>query len=142
MVSRRRSAKVRRDRVQSPRRSARRHNRLVPERPEDDYGVRIPQAFSEALELERDNLAKAEAVLACVAVSLQHDMDPLSGPNYPGAVQVARELVARSIDGLDPFVLKQRLRDKVEEDEFLLPFTAEAYALPPRAEFEASLRPA
>jgi hypothetical protein len=140
MVSRHRSAKVRRDRGQSPRHSAGRQIRLILKKPESDYGVRVPKALAEALELERDNLAKAESVLACMAVSLQHDTDPLSGPNYPGVAQVARELVARSIDALDPFVLKRRLRDKVEEDEFLLPFTEGAYALPPRAEFQAGVQ--
>jgi hypothetical protein len=139
MVSRHRSAKVRLDRDRSPRHSARSRNRLISEKPEGDYGVPVPEALSEALEQERDNLAKAQSVLACMAVSLLHDTDPLSGPNYSDVAQVARELVARSIDGLDPFVLKQRLRDKVEEYEFLLPFIAGAYALPPRAKLEPTV---
>jgi hypothetical protein len=142
MVSRHPSAKVRRDRGESPRHSAGRQNRLILKKSAGDYGVPVPKALAEALELERENLAKAESVLACLAVSLQHDTDPLSRPNYPGVAQVARELVARSIDGLDPFVLKQRLRDKVQEDEFLLPFTHGAYALPPTAQFQANVQPA
>jgi hypothetical protein len=64
-----------------------------------------------------------------MAVSLKYETDPLRGPYYPAVVQVARELVERSIDGLDPFVLKLRLRDKVEEDESLQSFIEGAYAL-------------
>jgi hypothetical protein len=140
MLSRRRSAKVREDRGRTSQHSPGRQDRLISKKLEKDYGVPVPAALAEALELERDNLAKAESVLACMAVSLQHEMDPLSGPNYAGVAQVARELVARSIDGLDPFVLKQRLRDKVEEYEFLLPITEGVYTIPPRAEFETRLR--
>lgn len=80
------------------------------------YGVPIPESLHEALAAERDNLSKVESLLACMVVSLEYQNDPLDGPYYPAVAQLARELVARSIDGLDPFVLRQRiLRDKIEE---------------------------
>jgi hypothetical protein len=80
------------------------------------YGAPIPEGLQEAIAAERDNLSKVESLLACMVVSLEYQNDPLGGPYYPAAAQLARELVARSIDGLDPFVLRQRiLRNKIEE---------------------------
>jgi hypothetical protein len=106
-----------------------RQNPLSPkDRPAENCGC-VPEDLSEAIALERDNLSKAESLLACMAVSLKYETDPLRGPYYPAVVQVARELVERSIDGLDPFVLKRRLRDKVEEDESLQSLIEGAYAL-------------
>jgi hypothetical protein len=96
--------------------------------PNEDL-ARLPEDIAEAIEVERDNLAKAESVLACMAVSLKHDTDPLRGPYYPAVVQVVRELVARSIDGLEPMVMARRLRDKIEEDESLQALIEGAYAL-------------
>jgi hypothetical protein len=89
----------------------------------------LPEDIREAIERERDNLAKAESVLACMAVSLKYDTDPLRGPYYPAVVQVARELVERSINGLEPMVMARRLRDKVEEDESLQSLIEGAYVL-------------
>jgi hypothetical protein len=74
-----------------------------------------------------------------MAVSLKYDTDPLTGPYYPAVVQVARELLARSIDGLDPLVMKRRLRDKVEEDESLQSFIEGAYALLSQANSKRAL---
>jgi hypothetical protein len=80
------------------------------------YGVPVPERLQEAIAAERDNLSKVEALLSCMVVSLEYQNDPLEGPYYPAVAQLARELVARSIDGLDPFVMRQRiLGDKVEE---------------------------
>jgi hypothetical protein len=86
------------------------------------YGVPVPESLHEAIEAERDNLSKVEALLACIAVSLDYRNDPLEGPYFPAVTQLARELVARSIDGLDPGVLRERLlRNKIEE-VFCVPF--------------------
>jgi hypothetical protein len=80
------------------------------------YGVPVPERLHEAIEAERDNLSKVEALLACMSVSLEYRDDPLEGPYFPAVTQLARELVARSIDGLDPGVLRERLlRNKIEE---------------------------
>lgn len=94
------------------------------------YGVPIPEGLHEAIAAERDNLSKVESLLACMVVSLEYQNDPLGGPYYPAAAQLARELVARSIDGLDPFVIRQRiLRNKIEE-AFCVSLSGEAYPLP------------
>jgi len=98
-------------------------------RPEEHvYGVPVPESLHEAIELERENLSKVESILACMVGSMQHNVDPCSAPYYPDVAQVARELVERSINGLDPFVLKQRLLNKVEE-EFCTAFADRVYPL-------------
>jgi len=71
-------------------------------------------------------------------VSMEYQNDPLEGPYYPAVAQLARELVARSINGLDPFVLRQRLlRNKIEE-VFCVSLVERAYPLS-AGEFSASV---
>ncbi|MGC1523001.1 MAG: hypothetical protein WA803_15785, partial [Steroidobacteraceae bacterium] len=36
------------------------------------YGVRVPKALHEAIENERDNLSKAESLLACMVVAMEY----------------------------------------------------------------------
>jgi hypothetical protein len=80
------------------------------------YGVPVPEALHEAIEDERDNLSKAESVLGCLAISMEYEASSDSGPYYPDVAQLARELVKKSINGLDSLVLQQRLlRNKVKE---------------------------
>jgi len=106
-------------RQRSSRRNRRRPKTGAAELP---YGVPVPKRLQDAIEAERDNLAKAESLLACMAVSMEYQNDPLKGPYYPAVAQLARELIARSINGLDPFVVRQRLlRSKIEE-VFSVPF--------------------
>ncbi len=116
MVTRKRASKPRQDRLQL---------RTPP--PDDDRGVPIPQALHEVLELERDNLSKVEALLACMEASMECGPSSLRGPYYPLVVQIARELVDRSIDSLDPFVLRRRLLNKVREG-FGLTVASQTYA--------------
>jgi hypothetical protein len=93
------------------------------------YGVPVPKGLHEAIEIERDNLSKAESLLACMVVSMEYTTDPLTGPYYPAVAQIARELVERSINGLDPLILRQRLvRNKIEEG-FCMPFVDQTYPL-------------
>jgi hypothetical protein len=90
------------------------------------YGVPVPEGLHAAIEAERDNLCKVESLLGCMVVSLEYKDDPLDGPYFPAVAQLARELVARSIDGLDPGVLRQRLlRNKIEE-VFFAPLVIQA----------------
>jgi hypothetical protein len=92
------------------------------------YGVPVPEALHKAIENERDNLSKAESLLACMVVSMEYQNDPLAGPYYPAVAQIARELVGRSIDSLDPLVLRQRLlRNKIEES-LRISFVDQTYA--------------
>jgi hypothetical protein len=102
------------------------------------YGVPVPESLQEAIAAERDNLSKVEALLSCMVVSLEYQNDPLEGPYHPAVAQLARELVARSIDGLDPFVLRQRiLRNKIEE-VFCVSLIDKAYPLSAPTEFNES----
>jgi hypothetical protein len=104
---------------------------------EHAYGVPVPKPLQEAIESERDNLSKAESLLACMVVAMEYQNDPLDGPYYPAVAQLARELVERSINGLDPFTLRQRvLRNKIEE-VFSVSFVDRALPLAP-CEFNPS----
>ena len=128
MVTRRLSSRVRRNARQAKAQSE-----------EHVYGVPVPEALHEAIETERDNLSKAESLLACMVVSMEYENDPLTGPYYPAVAQVARELVERSINGLDPFILKQRLlRNKIEEG-FCMSFVDKTYLLLHRASSRQAL---
>jgi hypothetical protein len=126
MRSKQRGRRTRR--AQSPQSSepTGRQDRLAPKNRSPEAGF-LPAEVVAAIELERDNLSKAESVLACMAVSLKFDTDPLRGPYYPAVAQVVRELLGRSIDRLEPMVMARRLRDKVEEDESLQALIEGAY---------------
>jgi hypothetical protein len=85
------------------------------------YGVPVPEALHEAIENERSNLSRAEAVLGCLAISMESQPDPVDGPYYPEVAQLARELVRQSINGLDSLALqKLLLRNKVKENPVAL----------------------
>jgi len=117
MVTRQHAPKAQRDRNR-PSKAPGRGNRLGRKsRPaEHVYGVAVPKRLEEAIEVERENLSKAQSILACMVVSMECETHPLTGPYYPDVAQIAREFVERSINGLDPFVLRQRiLGNKVEE---------------------------
>ena len=81
------------------------------------YGVPVPDRLHEAIENERDNLSKAASLLACLAISLENDVDPVDEPYFPDIARLARQLVNRSINGLDSLTLQELLlRDQVKEE--------------------------
>jgi hypothetical protein len=97
------------------------------------YGVRVPEALHEAIENERSNLSRAESVLGCLAIAMENQADMVNGPYYPDVAQLARELVRRSINGLDSLALQRHLlKDKVKEGCYL-PGSHGAYAAVSRA---------
>jgi hypothetical protein len=130
MVTRQRSSKTRRSRsrrLTTPDDAQNRH----------EYGVPVTKRLQQAIQAERDNLCKAESLLACLAVSLEYQDDPLKGPYFPPVAELARELVARSIDGLDPVVIRERLlRNKIEE-AFCVSFLGPEMSAPEPCEFSA-----
>jgi hypothetical protein len=73
------------------------------------------ERLHEAIEIERDNLSKAESVLGCLAVAMEYETDGARKPYYPDVAEIARDMVRRSINGLDPLTLR-RLRGKIEEE--------------------------
>lgn len=86
-------------------------------RREHVYGVPVPHALHEAIEKERSNLSRAESVLGCLAISMENETDSVSGPYYPDVARLAREMVRRSINGLDSLELQRHiLRNKIKEE--------------------------
>jgi hypothetical protein len=83
----------------------------------EPYGVAVPAGLHDAIEAERGNLAKAESVLGCMAISMEAETDLTTGPYYPDVAEVARDLIRKSINGLDSLTLQQHLlRNKIKED--------------------------
>jgi hypothetical protein len=92
------------------------------------YGVPVPEGLHDAIEAERGNLSTAESVLGCLAIAMEYETDSVNGPYYPDVAELARELVRKSINGLDSLVLQQRvLRNKIKESADLS--LAEGYAV-------------
>jgi hypothetical protein len=95
---------------------SRRGPKSKPRSAEHIYGVPVPEALHDAIETERGNLARAESVLGCLAISMEYETDPVNGPYYPDVAQLARELVRQSVNALDSLVLQRRLlRNRVKE---------------------------
>lgn len=90
--------------VKSPRRDAEKSSR------KDDLS-----ALTQAIEVQRDNLAKADSVLGCLVIAMEYGEDSVSAPYYPDVAQIARDLVQQSLRGLDAVNLQQPLRDKVKD---------------------------
>jgi hypothetical protein len=89
--------------------------------PQYVYGLPVPEGLYEAIEIQRDNLARAESVLGCLVASMEYDSDSANRPYYPDVAQLARELVRQSINGLDSLALQQHLlRNKVREHRGLI----------------------
>lgn len=83
---------------------------------EHEYGLPVPKRLREAIAAERDNLSKVESLLSCLLDSLQQHDNPFDGsPFFPPTVQLAREVVSRTINGLDPSVLREHLLRKEAE---------------------------
>ena len=80
----------------------------------------VPEAVERAIEVERDNLSKAESLLGCLAVAMEHGAweheDEVVPPYYPDVARMARNLVRQSINALDSLNLEQQFaRRKVKE---------------------------
>jgi|HubBroStandDraft_2_1064218.scaffolds.fasta_scaffold388020_1 hypothetical protein len=82
--------------------------------------VPIPEPLRDAVEVERDNLSRADSILGCLVIALEYGSDADAGcPYYPDVARVARELVRTSINGLDSLHLEEGLsRHKIKEEIF------------------------
>jgi hypothetical protein len=77
----------------------------------------VPECLREAIETERDNLAKAESLLGCLAISMETQPNSATGPYYPDVAEMARGLVRQSINALDSLALQRHmLRNKIKEE--------------------------
>lgn len=65
----------------------------------------------EVIEAERTRLMQAESLLQCLLVALEDEEVETRGPYYPQVIELARELLTRSIDHLDSL----RLRPLIEQ---------------------------
>ena len=81
------------------------------------YGMPVPDGLHEVIEAERDNLARAESVLGCLAVSMEYDGEVAQKPYYPDVARLASELIRQSINGLDALnIQKCLLRNRIKEE--------------------------
>ncbi len=69
----------------------------------------IPEALREVIDAQRDNIGNALSVLQCLSLALNAVEVPFDGPFFPAAVQAVVEMLARTVDALDPSNIKQRL---------------------------------
>ena len=93
--------------------------------------VSIPELLREAIEVERDNLSKAESILGCLAIAMEYGTGgDVDGPYYPDVAQIARELVRKSINGLDSLRLQELLSRHRVKEEFHLVLGAVECPLP------------
>jgi hypothetical protein len=89
-----------------------------------------------AVEIERGNLSRALSLLGCLNIAMEYGEMNHKGPYYPDVVELASEMVRKSIGALDPINLPTPSRDKVREE-----FGESPGALPAAAFFEIRLLP-
>ena len=87
------------------------------------YGVPVPEALHQAVEVERDNLLKAESVLACLSISLQYRPQEGHTPNYADVADVARAMIRAAVGNLDALNLEKLLaRNKIAEARIVVEY--------------------
>jgi hypothetical protein len=69
-----------------------------------------------AVEAERGNLSRAVSLLGCLNIAMEYGEMNHKGPYYPDVVELASEMVRKSISALDPINLPAPSRDKVREE--------------------------
>lgn len=69
----------------------------------------IPEALREVIEAQRGNVGNALSVLQCLSLAMDAVEVPFDGPFFPAAVQAVVEMLARTVDALDPSNVEQRL---------------------------------
>ncbi|HLS82918.1 MAG TPA: hypothetical protein VK025_16070 [Steroidobacter sp.] len=64
------------------------------------------EALHLLIETERARLMKAVDTLSCVLAAMEKESGRFTGPYYPNAIEVARDLVSHTLDELDSVRLK------------------------------------
>jgi hypothetical protein len=99
----------------------------------------IPEPVCEAIEVERDNLSKAESILGCLAIAMEYGSSSDDGaPYYPDVAKIAREFVRKSINGLDSLRLQERMARHGVKEDFHLVLGAAECPLPLQVVFKPS----
>jgi hypothetical protein len=90
----------------------------IPDAMDGTPGLEILQ---ELIDAERDNLSKAESLLGCLVISMEHGSweheDEVAQPYYADVARMARELVRQSINALDPLHVEKHLHRRRIKDE-------------------------
>jgi hypothetical protein len=73
---------------------------MQPQSPQLGASIRIQGNLRAFLESEQEALAKTQALLLCIANSMGDSTQSGTGPYYPGAIELASELVRRRIFNL------------------------------------------
>jgi hypothetical protein len=76
----------------------------------------LPEGTLKAIEIERDNLSRAESLLGCLKIALEYEDASPQSPYYPDVADIARSMLRKSIGALDPLNLPHASRNKVRED--------------------------
>jgi hypothetical protein len=102
---------------------ARRPNRTAKDRSSSNAvdGAPVLEILQEAIDAERDKLSKAESLLGCLAISMEHGNwdheDEVAQPYYPDVARMARDLVRQSINALDALNVQKHLQRRRIKDE-------------------------
>jgi hypothetical protein len=83
------------------------------------YGVPgIPEALSEVIEHERDNIGGALTLLQCLslAINAREGEDSLRGPFFPAAIDAIVAMLVRTMDAFDPGNIEERLKPVPRSD--------------------------
>jgi hypothetical protein len=112
------------------------HRRRNANRSTSNFSCAPLNLLLKAIETERDNLSRAESLLGCLTIAMEYGEGTHKGPYYPDVVQIAREMVRKSIGALDPINLPKPSHGKVLEE-----FCAKDCAPPVAAVREVPLLP-
>lgn len=106
---------TKRNQSRTGRNPVRTKNVLTPDHPTGDQGIPASEAMTEVIEVERGRLMDAETILHCVVLAMnEHECEP-DEPYFQNAVDVARGLLRRSIDGLDSVRLQSSVATQSTE---------------------------
>jgi hypothetical protein len=70
----------------------------------------------DAIEEQRDHLSRAESLLGCLQIAMEHGEDTPQDPYYPDVAQIAREMLKKTINALDPIRLPKPARSSIKEE--------------------------
>lgn len=76
--------------------------------------IKLDAPLMLAIEEERARLMQVESLLDCLLAAMDKDGDDTGDPYYPSVIELARELVNRTIEQLDSVKLKPLIQQGME----------------------------